>query len=90
MYNGRHISKRIAKLLVVIVVRRIIALGLEVLLNDAVPCLRPLGRNNYTNAKERGIENYIFVLPLTSFKIFFICIAQYGVILAELGAYELF
>ena len=54
MYNGRHISKRIAKLLVVIVVRRIIALGLEVLLNDAVPCLRPLERNNYTNAKERG------------------------------------
>lgn len=56
MYNGRHISKRIAKLLVVIVVRRILARGLEVLLSDAVRCLRPLARNNYTNAKERGNE----------------------------------
>lgn len=54
VYNGRLISKRIAKLLVVIVVRRILAQGLEVLLSDAVPCLRPLARNNYTNAKERG------------------------------------
>ena len=37
MYNGRLISKRIAQLLVVIVVRIIIAWGFEVLLSDAVP-----------------------------------------------------
>lgn len=40
--------------------------------------------------RKGGIEKYYFVLPLTSFDIFFVCIAQYGVILAELDVYELF
>lgn len=50
----------------------------------------PLGEIITPTPRRGGIENYNFVLPLTSFNIFFICIAQYGVILAELGAYELF
>ena len=62
VYNGRHISKRIAKLLVVIVVRRILARGLEVLLSDAVPCLRPLARNNHTNAKERETLCDVYII----------------------------
>lgn len=68
MYNGRHISKRIAKLLVVIVVRRILARGLEVLLSDAVRCLRPLAIITPT-PRRGGIENYNFVLPI--FRYFF-------------------